>query len=94
MCITEYNITPKLKLHSDALVLQAVYDLTAVAPRVITLQLVDDQRRVTWSAPAETHTAPEVAITPVARPQSHHDVQLFGFTRVGLPEPLHPCPAR
>lgn len=93
-CFADDYVTPKLKLHSDALVLQAVYDLTAVTPRVVALQRADDQRRVAWGAPAQTHASPEVAVTPVSGPKSHHDVSLSGFTCARLPEPLHPCPAR
>lgn len=93
-CERDDYVTSKLKLHGDALVLQAVYDLTAVSPRVVAQQRVDDQRRVTWGAPAQTHATPEVAVTPMAGAKSHHDVSLFGVTCARLPEPFHPRPAR
>lgn len=94
MCFTDDYVTPKLKLYGDALVLQAVYNLTAVASRVVAHQRVDHQRRVAWSAPAQTHATPEIAVTPVVGPKSHHDMPLFGFACARLPEPLHPCLAR
>lgn len=76
--------TSQPQLHSHALVLQAIYDLTAVATRIIDLQPIDNQRQVAWHRAAQVHTAAEATVAAVAVAYGNHHLRLSGSISRGV----------